>query len=185
MGIKMSQQSITIDGTSKMYLTDGTQASNKVLVSDVDGMLGWRNPCPSTFNPVISVFPTNSSTTYNVSALPFTHYYTVGERGSLDGGHIINLPTTPTNGDMIRVTNTSFAANYIYITSSVHKISYNQNPSNDTILNAGTYLRLYSALTIELTYATKHPSYPTINGSSKPQFDSWYVTNLTGLKYVP
>lgn len=184
MGIKMSQQSITIDGTSRMYLTDGTQASGKLLVSDVDGMLGWRNPRQSTFNSVISVFPTSSGVTHNVSALPFTHYYTVGERSLLDGGHIINLPTIPTNGDVIRVTNTSFDANYIYITSSVHKISYNQNPSNDTVLNAGTYLRLYSALTIELTYATKHPNYPT-NMDSKPQFDSWYVTNLSGLKYVP
>jgi hypothetical protein len=184
MGIKMSQQSITIDGASRMYLTDGTQASSKVLVSDVNGMLGWRNPRQSTFNSVISIFPRGSSTTYNVSALAFTHYYTVGERDSLDGGHIINLPTTPNNGDIIRITNTSFAPNYIFITSSVHKISYNQNPSNDTVLNAGTYLRLYSALTIELTYATKHPSYPT-NLSAKPQFDSWYVTNLSGLRYVP
>lgn len=184
----MSQQSITIDGTSRMYLTDGTQASGKVLVSDVDGALGWSIPRQPTFNSVISIFPTNSEVTYNVSALPFTHYYTVGERGFSDGGHIINLPTTPNNGDIIRVTNTSFDANYIYITSSVHKISYNQNLSINnslTILNAGTYLRLYSALTIELTYATKHPNYPTPNINSKPQFDSWYITNLSGLRSVP
>lgn len=189
MGIKMSQQSITIDGGSKMYLQNGTQGPGKILVSDSTGSLSWRSR-QSTFTSVISIFPTFTGTTLNVSALPFRHYFTVGERNAIDGGHIINLPTAPTEGDAIRITNTSVGSNYIYITSSVHSINFlgpeseSGLPNTLNNISSGNWLRLFSALTIELTFVNKNPSYPT-NTSAKPQIDAWYVTNLTGLKYVP
>jgi hypothetical protein len=185
MGIKMSQQSITIDGGSKMYLKNGTQGPGKILVSDSTGSLSWRSTRQATFTPVISIFPTLTGVALNVSALPFRHYFTVGERSFMDGGHIINLPTAPTEGDAIRVTNTSVGSNYIYITSSLHSIQY-LAPGTSTMntVGAGNWLRLFSALTIELTFANKNPSYPT-NPNAKPQVDAWYVTSLTGLRYVP
>ena len=184
MGIKMSQQSITIDGGSKMYLKNGTQGVGKILVSDETGSLSWRTTRQATFIPVVTIFPKFSGVALNVSALPLRHYFTVGEGAYGDGGHIINLPTTPTEGDAIRVTNTSVGSHYIYITSSLHSIRYFGPGSTLNVVAAGNWLRLFSALTIELTFADKHPSYPT-NTEAKPQVNAWYVTSLTGLKYVP
>jgi len=180
----MSQQSITIDGGSTMYLKNGTQGTGKILVSDSTGSLSWRATRQATFTSVISIFPTFTGTSLNVSALPFRHYFTVGERNAIDGGHIINLPTAPTEGDVIRVTNTSVGSNYIYITSSLHSIRYFAPAGTLNVVAAGNWLRLFSALTIELTFADKHPSYPT-NIDANPQVNAWYVTSFTGLKYVP
>lgn len=185
MGINLSQQSITIDGNSKMYLQNGTQASGKVLSCDDNGLLNWKSVRQQTFLSVISIFPTFTNTSLTVSALPFRHYYTVGESTSFDGGHIIELPTTPTEGDIIRVTNTSIVSNYIYIRSSVHIIYYKTSNGILSISGpSGVYMRLFSGLTIELTYANKNPDYPS-NNSSKPQINAWWVTNLSGLIYVP
>lgn len=184
MGISMSQQSINIDGNSKMYLQNGTQGSGKILTSDVDGNLSWRDKTKSTFTNSISPFPVFGGGGQTINAQAFYHYYTVGERTSIDGAHILILPSTPTEGDMIRLTNTSIVSNYIYIKSDAHSIYYTTDVADQYVNNPiGTYIRLFSALTIEFTFINKNPSYPTYVGA-KPQINAWYVTNLSGITYV-
>jgi hypothetical protein len=121
MGIKMNQNSITFDGSSRMYLQDGTQAAGKILISDTEGSLSWRNTLKNTFTYSVSKFPSGTLSTLTVSALPFRHYFTLGARFPGDGGHIISLPTSPVEGDTIRITNTE-AVQIIY-TGSTTKAS--------------------------------------------------------------
>ena len=181
----MSQESITIDGTSAIYLQDGTQGSGKILASDETGSLSWRSTSPiSTFTNVVSQFPTGSGQNLTVSALPFRHYFTMGFRTFEDGSHRINLPTAPAEGDMIRITNTETGTT-IYVTSTTHTIFYwlNMSTGTSTSVAANTYLRILPAQTIELTFAAKNPSHPA-NASAKPTIDRWYVTNLSSFDHV-
>jgi hypothetical protein len=186
MAIKMSQTDFTVDGNSSVYLVDGTQGSGKILVSDSNGSLSWKNTFTPTFTYVISAFPTDNQSTLTVNALPFRHYFTVGERGLLDGGHIILLPASPVEGDVVRVTNTSFYANFIYIGSASKNIYYWESISfNSSILVLpGNYLRLRSAQTIEITFAAKNPYSVSSSDSERPDEDRWYVTALSGLSFV-
>lgn len=185
MGIKMNQQSITIDGGSQIYLQDGTHGSGKILVSDSTGSLSWRSTAPtSTFTNVVSQFPTGQGQNLTVSALPFRHYFTIGFRSPDDGSHRFNLPTAPAEGDMIRITNTE-TGNTVYVTSTTHTIFYMLSNSNGTSTSvaANAYLLIRPAQTIELTFAAKNPNHPA-NAVSKPTIDRWYVTNLSSFDHV-
>lgn len=185
MGIKMNQQSITIDGGSQIYLQDGTQGAGKILVSDDTGSLSWRSTAPiSTFTNVVSQFPTGQGQNITVSALPFRHYFTMGFRTFDDGSHRFNLPTAPAEGDMIRITNTETSTT-VWVTSTTHTIFYMLHSINGTSTSvaANTYLRILPAQTIELTFATKNPNHPA-NASAKPTIDRWYVTNLSSFDHV-
>lgn len=182
----MSQAAIVVDGASSMYLKDGTQGPGKVLTVGSDGSLSWRATLTPTFVNAFSVFPTDSYQTLTATMVAFRHYFTIGERGLLDGGHVMMLPTAPVQGDAVRVTNTSRVANTIYIGSSVHTIFYWTSTQYDTstTVSPGSYIRLSSGQTIELTFATKNPSSTSTSDTYRPDVDRWYVTSLCSFNYV-
>lgn len=183
MAIKMNDasngDSVIVDGGSTITLQDGQQASNRLLVSDADGKLNWRSPVSLAFTMSVSRIQSNATSNLTVSCLPFRHYWAVGyaiEAFNTEQSHVFNMPTSPTQGDTIRITNAETTNKIVYVGSTVHRVCYAGLVTGSVMtVPVGQRILLRTQQTIELVFATEN--------SAVTIYPAWYVSSLSALSF--